>query len=118
MENGLVYYVGRADNMVKVDGYRVEMEEVERFLSQVSIVAKCAVAPVEEDQRVTMLAAYVVLKPGAKGGIQATIAIKREMAQWVQGYMIPQKIVFLDKLPYNSNNKIDRRLLCEMSKVK
>jgi D-alanine--poly(phosphoribitol) ligase subunit 1 len=118
IENGLVYYIGRMDNMVKVGGYRVEMEEVERYLSQVSIIAKCAVAPVEDDQRITMLVAYVVLKPEAKKGIQVTITIKREMSKWVQGYMIPQKIVFIDKLPYNSNDKIDRNLLREMSKQK
>lgn len=118
LENGLVYYLGRMDNMVKVGGYRVEMEEVERYLSQVSIVVKCAVAPAEDDQRVTMLVAYVVLKPEVKKGLQATISIKQEMSQWVQGYMIPQKILFLDSLPYNSNDKIDRRLLREMSRIK
>jgi len=115
--NGLVYYVGRADNMVKVGGYRIEIEEVERHLSQVSIISNCAVAPVEKDQRTLMLAAYVVLKPDAGKGIQSTMAIKKEMAQWVQRYMIPQKIVFLDELPYNSNGKIDRKLLKDMSKI-
>lgn len=118
MENGLVYYVGRADNMVKVGGYRVEIEEVERYLSQVSIVAGCAVAPAEDDRRVVMLVAYAVLKPEATRGLASTLAIKQEMAQWVQGYMIPQKIIFIDRLPYNTNDKIDRRLLREMSRIK
>lgn len=117
-ENGLVYYVGRADNMVKVGGYRVEMEEVERYLSKVSIVAQCAVAPAEEDHRTVMLVAYVVLKPGVKKGLAAITAIKKEMSPLVQSYMIPQKIVFLDALPYNTNDKIDRSKLREMSKVK
>lgn len=116
IENGLVYYVGRADNMVKVGGYRIEIEEVERYLDKVSVVAKCAVAPVEEDQRVSMLAAFIVLKPAVSKGIQTTIAIKKEMSQWVQGYMIPQKIVYLDALPYNTNDKIDRHKLREMTK--
>jgi D-alanine--poly(phosphoribitol) ligase subunit 1 len=116
IENGLVYYVGRMDNMVKVGGYRVEIEEVERYLSKVSAVAKCAVAPAEEDQRVSMLVAFIVLKPEVKIGIQTTIAIKKEMAQWVQGYMIPQKMVYLDELPYNTNDKIDRHKLRQMAK--
>lgn len=114
-ENGLVYYVGRVDNMVKVGGYRVEIEEIERYLSKVSIVSQCAVAPAEEDRRTVMLVAYVVLKPDAKKGIAAISQIKKEMAPLVQGYMIPQKIVFLDKLPYNTNDKIDRKKLREMS---
>lgn len=116
-KDGLIYYVGRADNMVKVGGYRVEMEEIERRLSQVSIVEQCAVAPAMEDQRTVMLVAYVVLKPDAKKGVAAISAIKKEMAQSVQAYMVPQKIVFLDQLPHNSNDKIDRHLLREMSKI-
>lgn len=117
-ENGLIYYVGRADNMVKVGGYRVEMEEVERYLSKVSIVAQCAVCPAEEDQRTVMLVAYVVLKPGVKKGLAAVAAIKKEMAPLVPGYMIPQKIVFLDALPHNASDKLDRNKLREMSKIK
>ena len=64
-----------------------------------------------------MLVAYVVLKPDAKKGVAAISAIKKEMAQSVQAYMVPQKIVFLDQLPHNSNDKIDRHLLREMSKI-
>lgn len=64
-----------------------------------------------------MLVAYVVLKPHEKKGISTTVSIKKSLAEMVQPYMIPQKIVFLDALPRNTNGKIDRPRLKEMSVV-
>lgn len=116
-EGTLYYYIGRLDNQVKVGGYRVEIEEVERHLSRVDCVAQCAVAPATQDGRVLMLVAYVVLKPHEKKGISTTVSIKKSLAEMVQPYMIPQKIVFLDALPRNTNGKIDRPRLKEMSVV-
>ena len=116
-EGKLYYYIGRLDNQVKVGGYRVEIEEVERHLSRVDCVAQCAVAPATQDGRVLMLVAYVVLKPHEKKGISTTVSIKKALAEMVQPYMIPQKIVFLDALPRNTNGKIDRPRLKEMSVV-
>ena len=43
------------------------------------------------------LVAYVVLKPDAKKGVAAISAIKKEMAQSVQAYMVPQKIGCIPK---------------------
>ncbi len=117
-KNDLYYYVGRVDNMVKVSGYRVEMEEVERCLGQLPEVAACAVVPAMDDGHCVMLIAYVVLVEGLKKGIAATIAIKNGLSKMVQTYMVPQKVIYLDELPKNNNGKIDRNYLKEISAVR
>lgn len=61
-EKGSYYYVGRKDNLVKVGGYRVELEEVEQQLSTVSRVRDCAVVPITRDGQVILLAAYITVK--------------------------------------------------------
>jgi D-alanine--poly(phosphoribitol) ligase subunit 1 len=117
IEDGLVYYVGRKDNLEKVGGYRVEIEEVERCLKKVDIVSECAVVPAQSGGHTVMLVAYVVLRQGSPSGLSTVIKIKKDMAQTVPGYMIPQKIVFLDSMPLNASNKIDRALLKERSAI-
>jgi len=116
-EQGLIYYMGRSNNLVKVGGYRVELEEVERFLLQVPGVSACAVAPAMQGPRTKMLVAYVVMKPGFSEGLQTTISIKKELNEKLHPYMVPQKIQYLKELPKNTNGKLDRIVLKEMSRI-
>lgn len=111
------YYVGRKDHQVKVGGYRVELEDVEQHLHQVSLIKDCVAVPVTRDGQVVMLAAYVTLKESAGSKLASIMAIKKEMADMVQAYMVPQKIVILDELPYNTNGKVDRAALKEQAKL-
>ncbi len=112
------YYVGRKDNLVKVGGYRVEIEEIEQHLSRVSLIKECAVVPVLRDGQVIMTAAYVTLDAPPVQKLQSILAIRKEMGQMVQSYMIPQKIVILDELPSISHSgKVDRNRLKEMARL-
>ncbi len=116
-EDGLIYYIGRSNNLVKVGGYRVELEEVERFLGQIDCVKACAVAPAMQGVRTKMLIAYVVVKDGVKECLKTTIAIKKELTAKIHPYMVPQKISYLKELPKNTNGKLDRVKLKEMSLI-
>jgi len=57
--DGIFEYVGRKDNQVKVNGYRVELEEIENSISRVPGVKNCKVLPIVDDYS-THLSAYVV----------------------------------------------------------
>lgn len=116
-KDGLIFYVGRKDNLVKVGGYRVELEEVEYHLRQVDIIKSCAVAPSEKEGRTLLLAAYVVLKDSSMSKLKAISHIRKTLGKKLQSYMVPQKVVILDALPANANGKIDRVKLKEMSKI-
>lgn len=56
---GTLTYVSRKDNQVKVNGYRVEPEEIEKTIARVAGVKNCKVVPVKQDN-VTSLSAYVI----------------------------------------------------------
>ena len=112
-QNNLIYYEGRMDNLVKVGGYRVEMEDVEKNIRRIARIRDCAVVPVMCGSQVSMLAAYIVLKEPDPQKLQAVIAIKKELSSLVPAYMIPQKVVILDELPRNISNKTDRSALRE-----
>lgn len=117
-KNNCFFYCGRKDNLVKVGGYRVELEDVEHNLRKIDIIRSCAVVPVMQDSSVIMLAAYVVLNENDKSKLASIQYIKKQLSVLVQNYMIPQKIVILDELPRNNSGKTDRVKLKEMASIK
>lgn len=114
-QNDHFYCIGRMDNVVKVGGYRVDLGEVEQYLAKADPVQECAVVPVKDGGQVILTCAYIVLKPNYTKGLRTTAAIKTQLRQWLQDYMIPQKLLYLDALVYTATGKIDRQRLCAMA---
>ena len=48
------------------------------------------------------------------GKLKAIAEIKEELKQYIPSYMIPKKIIFIEKIPTNNNGKIDRKKLMEL----
>jgi len=111
-EQGLVWFVGRADTQIKVRGYRIELGEIETALNSMSKLQECAVVAIPTDNfgGYMICAAYVV-----RAGEQATLADLREhLKKLVPNYMIPARWTAYDALPKNANGKIDRPRLKEV----
>lgn len=116
MENGLIYYLGRLDGQVKLNGFRVELEDVEQNLSHVENIARAAVVPVREDGKVVALTAFVSLQEAdGLSSLARAKKIKAALAETLPAYMIPRKIVAVDVFPLNSNGKIDKKALSALA---
>jgi amino acid adenylation domain-containing protein len=105
-EQGLVWFVGRADTQIKVRGYRIELGEIETALNSMSKLQECAVVAIPTDNfgGYMICAAYVV-----RAGEQATLADLREhLKKLVPNYMMPARWTASEALPKNANGKIDR----------
>ncbi|GAB1511654.1 amino acid adenylation domain-containing protein [Actinophytocola sp. KF-1] len=100
--DGTLEFLGRADDQVKVRGFRIEPGEIESVLSGHEAVAQCAV--VVRDGR---LVAYVV--PGAATPEPA--GLRQYAAARLPDYMVPPAYVVVDRLPRNTNGKLDRAAL-------
>lgn len=114
---GLYYYCGRLDNQIKVNGYRVEIEDIENNLAKVENITRAAVLPVYEDGKVQYLQAFVLLK--AADGLTAlrrSIRIKDSLKALLPEYMIPRIITALDVFPLNVNGKVDKKELAKLLK--
>ncbi|MFJ4932433.1 amino acid adenylation domain-containing protein [Streptomyces pseudovenezuelae] len=109
--DGVVEFLGRTDNQVKLNGHRVELGEIEHCLEGAPGIQRCAVC-VRGDGRRKKLVAYVTLTTGAPDNWrdEATATIKDTLAH----YMLPDALVPLDALPLNSNGKLDRRKLAAL----
>jgi amino acid adenylation domain-containing protein len=107
-EAGDFYSCGRVDLMVKVNGYRVELEEIELRLAAHPLVAEAAVVPHLDDGQLQLLA-YVV--PAPDSGAAFASHLQAHCAQALPRYMRPSTYRFVAQLPKTVNGKIDRGAL-------
>ncbi len=106
--DGNMVFLGRIDHQVKVRGFRIEIGEIERWLSAYENVSEAVVLSREDGAGSNYLCGYVVLTPGGKLDSKA---LKTYLSQALPNYMIPSFFVQLEKIPLTANGKVDRKAL-------
>ncbi|WP_194550714.1 non-ribosomal peptide synthetase [Zobellia nedashkovskayae] len=97
--DGTVEFLGRVDHQVKVRGFRIELDEVEKTISEYDSVS-AAVAMVEDNKR---LVAFVI----ASEEVEAH-DLKRALKSKLPEYMVPTRINQVDEFPILPNGKVDK----------
>ncbi len=105
---GILEYVGRSDNQVKVKGFRIELGEVETILNQHPGVRECAVLASEDATGEKRLVAYLVRDHRHPGEVDE---LRKFMKAKVPDYMAPSAFVKMESLPLTTNGKVDRQAL-------
>jgi acyl-CoA ligase (AMP-forming) (exosortase A-associated) len=103
-EDGLLYFVGRRDAMIKSAGNRISPQEIEETALATGLVSEAAALGVP-DERLGQAIQLVVRGSGDEAALRA--ALKRELP----GFMQPQAIRWVERMPLNPNGKIDRAAL-------
>ncbi len=109
--DGWLYYHGRRDDLVKVRGNRVELGEVAAVLQNIEAVEEQFVFAAQGADGETELRAALVLT----GAARDADAVRRALAQRLPGYMVPTRLLVLERLPKLPNGKVDRHALASMN---
>lgn len=119
LQDGLLFFNGRADNQVKLHGYRIELGDIEAHLCALAQVRGAAVLPILKRGKVDALAAFVMLNADtlseqpASSDFERSLALRARLAEQLPSYMLPRKFYFLETFPMTMNGKVDRRKLAE-----
>lgn len=112
LKDGMLYYCGRRDFQIKLNGYRIELSDIENNIRKLSGVSNALVLPSYTDEKLTHLSAFVILEDkGADTSLKGVISFKNSLRKFLPDYMIPKKVIFKDQFPMNTNGKIDRKAL-------
>ena len=106
-EEGLLEYIGRIDNQIKLHGYRIEPEEIENKISNCPGVISTAVV-VHKQGNVEFLVAFYT-----SDGNKELPDIQQKLMAELPSYMVPSQLIKIDQMPKTSNGKIDTRQLKE-----
>ena len=107
LSDGRIEFLGRADDQIKVRGYRVEPGEVEAALASHPAVRDAAVT-LHDGQGESVLVAYVV---GVDGVEPPRSELRAYLGTRLPEYMVPQLVVAIDALPIGPTGKVDRNAL-------
>jgi amino acid adenylation domain-containing protein len=118
--DGVIEFVGRTDEQIKIRGVRIEPGEIEAVIRTFPGLRECVVSGAEdvaEPDRIgrgKFLAAFVVADAAGVADSSFATGLRGFLAGKLPDHMLPQRIVTLDRLPRTPNGKIDHQALLSM----
>jgi amino acid adenylation domain-containing protein len=111
--DGLMEFVGRKDQQLKLHGYRIEPDEIECALKACSGIANAAVLVRRDAAGVpTTFVGYAQRQPGEHSLLPRHVLAM--LSRRLPRHMMPAEVVLVDKLPWLANFKIDRMRLAQI----
>ncbi len=110
--DGYLWHHGRNDDVMNAMGYRVSPAEVEAALAEHPAVQEIAVTELRVRADVSVIAAFIILRDGARPDIQELDAFAHER---LAAYKCPREWRFIDSLPRTANGKVQRKRLAQVS---
>ncbi|MEH3130231.1 MAG: amino acid adenylation domain-containing protein [Mycolicibacterium neoaurum] len=115
LPSGELLFVGRTDNQVKINGQRVELEDVEAAVMNTGAVLAAAA-----DVRTSPTGAMtlVVFAVAQRADDFDPESVREQLATALPAYMVPAVVIAVEHLPRNANGKIDRAAVAQLAAPK
>ena len=104
--DGYFTYQARSDNMIVSSGYNIGAPEVETAIDQHPDVVENAVIGIPDEERGSIVCAFVVLREGVIGDARKRKEIQDFVKQTIAPYKYPRDVRFVDELPRNPSGKL------------
>ncbi|WP_458460228.1 amino acid adenylation domain-containing protein [Paenibacillus sp.] len=108
LTDGNLIFIERSDFQVKIRGFRIELSEIGNCMERLPGVRDAFVMTATELSGSLYVAAYYTTEPDTEINAED---IRRELHQRLPEYMVPARIIRMDRLPINANGKVDRKAL-------
>ncbi|HVB04518.1 MAG TPA: AMP-binding protein [Chitinophagaceae bacterium] len=109
-DRGILIFCGRKDRQVKINGFRVELGEVDHCLKQITGKFAASLA-VPDETGMPVLISFI------EGTRDDLAGLMSDLRRKLPAYMIPRTIVYLEKMPLSPNGKLDMQALDRMAKT-
>jgi acetyl-CoA synthetase len=117
-DDGNVYFLGRADDVIKSSGYRIGPDEVEAAIMEHRAVAACAVIGAPDRERGQVVKALVKLHHNWAQSAAIVTQIQEHVRSRVGGHAYPRQVEFVDDFPLTVTGKIKRKELRDREVLK
>ena len=116
LEDGRLVNLGRKDNQIKINGYRMEIPDVESSFMKLPEISEIAVIAREDETANNMLRLYAFYRLGEAFKDTRRQRIRESLLEHLPTPMIPNYMTALDALPKNPTGKVDRKALDRLSR--
>ena len=110
-EDGFLWYVGRADDVIKSSGYRIGPFEIENVIMELPYILECGVSAAPDEIRGQVVKASIVLVKGMEGSDELKKQIQEYVKSRTAPYKYPRIVEFRESLPKTTSGKIIRKQL-------
>ena len=111
IKDDLVFYCGRNDNQVKLNGYRIELDEITSMLLMHPHIINASTIPLTKDGTAKKIISFIVVDNNVN---EAELELKSYLLINLPSYMIPSEFIILKEFPLNSNYKTDKKALLDL----
>ncbi len=108
--DGDVLFLGRADKQIKLDGHRIETEEIGTILAGHPGIRDAVIVVSRQPNQSLQLVAAIVVHPGAEADPRS---LREFLSRQLPSYALPARWVQVDEIPLTRNGKVDEKVLIE-----
>jgi D-alanine--poly(phosphoribitol) ligase subunit 1 len=116
-QDDLLFCLGRNDDQVKMNGFRIELDEISQVILKNEMLADAICVGLSRNNEVKKIIAFIILKEPVNQ-IEIIPQIKLNLQNNLPYYMMPGDFVFVDSFPVNVSHKVDKnKLIADYLKV-
>lgn len=111
LKNGMLFFSGRNDDLVKLHGYRIELNEINSNILKLDFIENAATLALKRNGEVKKIVSLIQYKANISNRNEDLILfLKKHLPQ----YMIPSDFKTIEVIPLNQNGKVDKKRLIEL----
>ena len=104
--NDNIFIVGRADDTLKVCGYRVNLSDIDSNIQKLLYIDDCVTLAIEDEINEHILVSFIKINQSIEEG-----KVYDELKSIMASYQIPDRLIFVDVFPLNNSGKICKKTL-------